>query len=97
MEKVIVSEQWKVSAIEWLKSAGYAVGTTLIYEAQKIIQIAVETGVWDFQSSLNTLSTIAISAFGLFVIGKWVAPPTVKTTYSSNKKAVEVANDLEGK
>ena len=92
--KVIVSEKWKVSSIEWIKSAGYAVGTTVLYEAQKIIQTAIDTGVWDLQSNLKTLATIALSAFGLFVIGKWVAPASVKTTYSNNSHAKEVAQDI---
>ena len=92
-QKVIVSKQGYVSLIEWLKSAGYAVGTTVLYAVQSSIEQYVETG--NFDLNWSTLAKIAIGAFALFVTGKAVAKPHVKTVYNSNKKAVEVAEDIK--
>lgn len=86
--KVIVSEQWTVSAIEWLKSAGYAVGTAVFFELQNYIDKG------NFHINWEQMSKVALGAFILFVGGKFVAKPTVKTVYNTNKKANEIAKDI---
>lgn len=87
--KVILSEQYKVSAIEWLKSAGYAVGTSVFFELQKY----VDRG--DLHIDWKQMGMVALGAFVLFVGGKFVAKPTVKTVYNSNAKAKEVSKDIK--
>lgn len=87
--KVILSKQYTVSVIEWLKSAGYAVGTAVFFELQKYIDKG------DLNINWKQMGMVALGAFVLFVGGKFVAKPTVKTVYSTNKKATEIANDLK--
>lgn len=91
--KIIVSKQWSVSLIEWLKSAGYAVGTAVLFAVQNSIDQYVDTG--NFDLNFATLGKIALGAFALFVSGKYVAKPTVKTVYDTNHKAVSVAEDIK--
>jgi hypothetical protein len=88
-EKVIVSEQWKVSVIEWLKSAGYAVGTSVLFELQKYIDKGNLNIDW------KQMGMVALGTFILFVGGKFVAKPTVKTVYSNNAQALNVAEDIK--
>lgn len=87
--KVILSKQYKVSAIEWLKSAGYAIGTAIFYELQKYIDKG------DFNVDWKQMGMVALGAFVLFVSGKFVAKPTVKTVYSSNAKATAVSEEIK--
>lgn len=88
-EKVILSKQYAVSAIEWLKSAGYAIGTAVFFEVQKYIDKG------DLNIDWKQVGMVALSAFFLFVGGKFVAKPTVKTVYNTNAKAVEVSEDIK--
>ena len=87
--KVILSKQYTVSVLEWLKSAGYAVGTAVFFELQKYIDKG------DLNINWKQMWMVALGAFVLFVGGKFVAKPTVKTVYNTNKKATEIANDLK--
>lgn len=89
MAKVILSKQWTVSAIEWLKSAGYAVGTAVFFELQKYLDKG------DLNINWKQMGMIALSAFLLFVGGKFISKPTVKTVYDSNSKATTVAEKVE--
>jgi len=89
MEKVVFSPQWSVTLIEWLKSAGYAVGTAVLFELQKYIDRG------DLNINWKQMAMVALGAFILFVIGKFVAKPSVKTVYDSNFKAAKIADKLE--
>lgn len=89
MEKLIVSKQWSVSLLEWLKSAGYAVGITVAVELQKYIEAG------DLNIDWKRIGMVALGSFLTLVIGKFVARPTVKTIYDSNHKAVAVAEDIK--
>ena len=88
-KEVILSKQWAVSLIEWLKSAGYAVGTAVIFELQKYLDKG------DLNINWKQMGMIALSAFILFIGGKFVAKPTVKTVYDSNSKATTVSKKIE--
>lgn len=88
-QKVILSKQYTVSVLEWLKSAGYAVGTAVFFELQKYIDKG------DLNINWKQTGMIALSALFLFVSGKFFAKPKVTTTYSTNEKATEIANDLK--
>lgn len=88
-EKVILSKQYKVSLIEWLKSAGYAVGTAVLFELQNYIDKG------DLDINWQQVGKIALGAFILFVSGKALAKPSVKTVYSSNAKAASVSENIK--
>lgn len=88
-QKVIVSKQGTVSLLEWLKSAGYAVGISVAVELQKYLDAG------DLNIDWKRISMVALGAFITLVIGKLVGKPSVKTVYDSNYKAVTVAEDIK--
>lgn len=88
-EKVIVSEQGKVSLLEWLKSAAYAIGIAVATELQKYIDAGSLDIDW------KKMAMVAFGAFITLVLGKLVAKPSVKTIYDNNYKAVTVAEDIK--
>lgn len=88
-EKVILSKRFTVSALEWLKSAGYAVGTAVFVELQKYIDKG------DLHIDWKQMGMVALGSFVLFVGGKFIAKPTVKTVYSSNEKATQIAKEIK--
>ena len=87
--KIIVSKQWAVSLIDWLKSAGYAVGISVAVELQKYLDAG------DLHIDWKRLAMVAAGSFLTLLIGKFVAKPTVKTIYDTNYKAVTVAEDIK--
>lgn len=87
--KVILSKQYTVSVLEWLKSAGYAVGTAVLFELQKYLDKG------DLQIDWHQMAKIALGAFILFVSGKFLGKPRVTTVYHTNEKATKIANDLK--
>lgn len=88
-EKVIISKQWALSLIDWLKSAGYAVGISVAVELQKYIDAG------DLNIDWKRLAMVAAGSFLTLLIGKLVAKPTVKTIYKTNSKAASVGEDLK--
>jgi len=87
--KVILSKQWALSARDWLKSALFAVGTPVLFEVQKTLQTGSLNIDW------KQLGTIAISAFGLYLGKQLISAPKVTTTYDSNSKAAEIAEEIK--
>jgi len=85
--KVILSEQFKVNATEWLKGAVLFVGTPLIYLLQELIP------GWN----LDPIVKAAISAFLTYIIQTLVEKPKVTTVYSSNEKAEAISEEIKAK
>lgn len=88
--RVIVSEQFKLQARDFLKGALLAIAAAVA----PIIQATLEQGSLTFN-----WKAIGITAIGTFVayIGKnWlIEPAKVITTYSTNEKAVNVAEEIK--
>lgn len=83
--KIIVSEQFKLKALDFINGAILAIGTPLLYLAQELIPD------WD----ANPFIKAGISAFITYLIKNYVTGPKVTTTYNSNAKAAEVAEDIK--
>lgn len=82
--KVIISEQFKLKAVDFFKGLIMAVGTPTLYFLQELIP------GWDVQPIVK----IALSAGVTYIIKNYVEPASVTTTYKSNAKAVSVAKDI---
>lgn len=83
-QKVILSEQFKLKALDFLNGAILAVGTPLLYLAQELIPD------WD----ANPFVKAGISALIAYLIKNFFTKPQVITTYSTNDKAASVAEDV---
>lgn len=83
--KVILSKQFALNAIDWLKGAILAVGTPVVYLLQELIP------GWD----INPIVKAAIAAFLTYLIQTFVEKPKVTTTYSTNAKATAVSEDIK--
>lgn len=84
-EKVILSEQFKLKALDFLNGAILAVGTPLLYLAQELIPN------WD----ANPFIKAGISALIAYLIKNFFTKPQVITTYQTNKKATSVAEEIK--
>lgn len=83
--KVILSEQFKFKALDFINGLVIAVGTPLLYLGQEMIP------GWDAHPVVKA----ALSATITYLIKKYVEKPKVTTTYSSNAKATEVSKDIK--
>ncbi len=94
-QKVITSEQFSLNLRDWIKTLLLAVGTPMVFEIQKVIQNAIDTGNFDVHINWKQVLMIGISS-GLMYLGKqFFASPKVTTIYKSNEKAVEVAAEIK--
>lgn len=84
-QKVILSEQFKLKAVDFLKGLIMAVGTPLLYLAQEMIP------GWDVDPFVKA----ALSAGVTYLIKNYFTKPQVITTYNTNEKATAVANDIK--
>lgn len=84
-EKVILSEQFKLKATDFVKGLVMAIGTPVLYLLQELIP------GYDIHPVLQA----AISATITYLLKNYFDKPKVITTYNTNKKATEIANDLK--
>lgn len=83
--KVHLSEQFKLKAADFLKGLILAVGTPVLYLLQEMIP------GWEADPFVKA----ALSAFVTYLLKNLVEPAKVITTYSSNEKATQVANEIK--
>lgn len=83
--KVILSEQFKLKAIDFINGLIPAFVVPVIYAVQELIP------GWN----IDPIAKIAISAFLGYLLSQFTDKPKVTTTYSSNKKAVEISKDIK--
>lgn len=83
--KVIISEQFKLKAIDYIKGFIMAVGTPVLYFVQELIP------GWD----VDPIVKIALSAGVTYLTKNFFDGPKVTTTYKTNEKAVDVATDIK--
>jgi len=93
--KVIVSERWKLNLRDWIKTAVLTVGTPIVFEVQKVIQNAIDTGNFDVRIDWKQTIAIGLSTGLLYLLKQWTGSPKVTTIYKSNEKAVNVAEDIK--
>lgn len=82
--KVILSEQFKIKAVDFINGLAPAVGIPVLYAIQELIP------GWD----IPDIAKIAISAFVGYILVQFGSKPKVTTTYSTNAKASEVSKDI---
>jgi hypothetical protein len=92
--KVIVSEQFKLNLRDWLKTALLTVGAPMLYEIQKIIQTAIDSGNFEVHINWKQVAMIGISAGLTYLAKQFFGSPKVTTVYQSNTKAKVVANKI---
>lgn len=83
--KVILSEQFKLQTRDFLRGLIMAVGTPLLYLLQEVIP------GWDADPFVKA----GLSAGVTYIIKNLVEGPKVVTTYNSNRKAKQVANEIK--
>lgn len=83
--KVILSEQFKLKAMDFINGLIPAVIVPILYGVQELIP------GWD----IPPVAKISISAFIGYLVKQFTDKPKVTTTYSSNEKAVEVSKDIK--
>lgn len=83
--KVILSEQFKLKALDFINGIFYGVVIPVGYYVQELIPAWNVHPVWK----------IAAAAFLSYILKKFVEKPKVTTTYSSNEKAIAVSNDIK--
>lgn len=84
-QKVILSEQWKLQATDFIKGLILAVGTPLLYLLQEVIP------GWDIDPFVQA----GLSAGVTYLIKNLIEKPKVITTYATNEKATQIANEIK--
>lgn len=88
--KVILSEQFTLQLRDFLKGAMLAI----IASVAPLIQATLNAGELTF--NWKAIGITSIGTFVAYIIKKFALdPPTVVTTYSTNDKAADVANDIK--
>jgi len=93
--RVIVSERWKLNLRDWIKTAVLKVGTPMVFEIQKVIQNALDTGNFDVRIDWRQTIAIGLSTGVLYALKQFTGAPKVTTVYNTNDKAVDVACDIK--
>lgn len=94
-QKIIVSERWKLSVRDWLKTAALTVGTPMLYEVQKVVLKAVNDGTFEVKINWIGVLMIGVSAGLTYLIKQLTGSPKVTTVYDTNAKAASVAEDIK--
>lgn len=84
-QKVILSEQWKLQATDFIKGLILAVGTPLLYLLQEVIP------GWNIDPFVQA----GLSAGVTYLIKNLIEKPKVITTYATNEKATQIANEIK--
>lgn len=92
--KVIVSKQYALNLRDWLKTALLTVGAPMLYEIQKIIQTAIDSGNFEIHINWKQVAMIGISAGVTYLAKQFFGSPKVTTVYKSNDKAECVAENI---
>ncbi len=87
--KVILSTQFTLQARDFLKGLLVAVLTSVAVVVQEVIQ----TGSLKF--NWEQIGTVALGSAIAYLAKNFFAAPSVITTYASNDKAAEVAEDIK--
>jgi hypothetical protein len=94
-KNVIVSERWKLSVRDWLKTAALTVGTPMLYEVQKVVLAAINDGTFELNINWKAVLMIGLSAGVTYALKQLTGSPKVTTVYDTNAKATEVAEDIK--
>lgn len=88
--KVILSPQFTLQARDFLKGAILAV----IASVAPLVQSTLNSGELTF--NWKAIGITALGTFVAYIVKKFALdPPTVVTTYSTNEKATEVAQEIK--
>lgn len=88
--KIILSPQFTIQARDFLKGAILSV----ISAVAPLIQATLRAGELTF--NWKAIGITALGTFVAYIVKKFALdPPTVVTTYSTNDKAAEVAEDIK--
>lgn len=93
--KIIVSERWKLSVRDWLKTSALTVGTPMLYEIQKVVLTAINDGTFELNINWKAVLMIGLSAGLTYLVKQLTGSPKVTTVYDTNAKAAEVAEDIK--
>jgi hypothetical protein len=87
--KVILSEQFKLSARDFLKGGIIAVVSAIF----PIIQASLSQGELTF--NWKSIGVTAVGAFVAYIGKNFLEPAKVITTYNNNQHAAAVASDIK--
>lgn len=83
--KVILSEQFKLKALDFINGIFYGVVIPVAYYVQEWIPMWEVHPVWK----------VAAASFLSYILKKFIEKPKVTTVYSTNEKAIEVSEDIK--
>lgn len=88
-EKVIVSKKFSIELRDLLKGGLLAV----IASVAPLLQATLDSGELTF--NWKAIGITAMGTFVAYIIKNFLAPAQVTTTYDTNAKAVNVAEDIK--
>lgn len=94
-QKVIVSKKYSLNLRDWFKTAVLAIGAPMLYEVQKVIQNALDTGNFDIHINWKQVAMIGVGAGLTYLTKQFFGSPKVTTVYKSNSKAVDVGQEIK--